>query len=286
MGGGGSIQGGKSRGSQDPSSIWGGQIPYLQALYQNAFNVSQGQQGLPGGTGPGGRPDPAPIRPTPNPGHSGSGDMARYRQQLAHWQARQGGAGEAQYGGKGGRVQPGGPGGLVGGGTVMGQQGGQFGLPNITQYSAGLASNLMDQANGQSPYLQQQIGNLGQNIGQFYNQQILPGIASDAGGYGQFGGSRQGIAQGMAGQQALQSFQQGATDLYQNNWNNAPARSESLYNLGMQPYSAQFSPLLQFANLLGRPTVLGGGGNNSAWNLGIEGHGGVTGGGGGGMIGG
>ena len=265
MGGSSAFSGGKSSSTQQPGSVWGGQVPYLQALFQNAFNTMNGQSGFQGGTGPGGMPDPAPIKPVLNPGHSGKGAMQQYDQQLAQWQARQGQGGQSQAGGAGGQV------------------GGQStGLPNITDYSAGLAKDLMDQANGQSPYLQQQIGDLGQNIGQFFNQQLLPGIASDAGGYGQFGGSRQSIAQGMGAQQALQSFQQGATELYQNNWNTGAQRATDLYNLGMQPYSAQWSPLLEFANLLGRPTVLDGGGQANGWDAGTSGSFSMTGGGGGG----
>lgn len=127
--------------------------------------------------------------------------------------------------------------------VAMDQYGGGQ-LPNITSASQQLSQGLISQANQGSPWLSNQIQALGQDIGQFFNQQILPGIANEAGGYGSYGGARQSLAEGLAGQDALRQFTTGATNLRQADYTNGPARAAQLYNLGMAPYSAQFQPLL------------------------------------------
>lgn len=72
---------------------------------------------------------------------------------------------------------------------------------------------LQAQAFGQNPALQQQIGQLGTDITRQFQQGLLPGIQSEAVGAGQLGGGRQGVAQGIGIQGALDAFQRGATDL-------------------------------------------------------------------------
>jgi len=147
--------------------------------------------------------------------------------------------------------------------TANQQYGGQGPLEDITSFSQRTSQDLIGQANQGSPWLSNQISGLGQDIGQFFNQQILPGIANEAGGYGQYGGARQSIGQGMAGQDALRQFTRGATELRAQDYAQGPQRASQLYNLGMAPYSAQFQPLQQLASLLGNPTVLGGGSSSS-----------------------
>ena len=79
---------------------------------------------------------------------------------------------------------------------------------------------------------------------------------------------------GMAGQEATRQFSQGATNLRQADYagglgaaqslgqfsNQSIAGLSDLFNLGMSPYGAAWSPLQQFGGLVGSPTVLGGGG--------------------------
>lgn len=150
--------------------------------------------------------------------------------------------------------------------TAASQRGGQGPLEDITSFSERTSERLIDQANQGSPWLSGQIQGLGEDIGQFFNQQILPGINNEAGGYGQYGGARHSIGQGLAGQDALRQFSRGATELRAGDYANGPARARELYNLGMAPYSAQFQPLQMLAQLLGSPTVLSGGGQSSSWN--------------------
>lgn len=131
--------------------------------------------------------------------------------------------------------------------------------------------NLLQRAQGGSPYLDQQISGLGADLGQFYRQQLLPGIASQAGLAGQFGGSRQGIAAGMAGQEVARQFAQGATNLRQADYgqglqaagmlgglsNDYLGQMGNIYGMGMNPYMAPWMPLMNFSQIVGAPTVLG-----------------------------
>ncbi len=74
--------------------------------------------------------------------------------------------------------------------------------------------NLMNRfARGGNPFLDRQIAGLGQDFGQFYREQLLPGIGSRAAAAGQRGGSRQGIAEGLAAQRTMQEFGQAVTGL-------------------------------------------------------------------------
>jgi hypothetical protein len=120
----------------------------------------------------------------------------------------------------------------------------------------------------------QQIGNLGQQLGDFFNNQLMPGIAGQAVDVGGFGGARQGVAQGAAAGHVAQQFQQGSTDLMANAYGNAQnaagqqtqamlgansalgGMAGDAFNLGMSPYNAAWGPLQQQAGLLGGPAML------------------------------
>ncbi len=131
-------------------------------------------------------------------------------------------------------------------------------------------ANLMQMGQQGNPYLTQQIEGLGADIGNFFKTQIQPGIASQAGLHGQFGGSRHGIGAGLAGQDALRQFTQGATNLRSSAYgqgiqstnmagqlaSQGVGQMGEIYNLGMSPYSAQWAPLQAYSGILGDPTVL------------------------------
>ena len=92
---------------------------------------------------------------------------------------------------------------------------GQAGIDALTGIAGGTdfaSQQLQRQAAGQNPQLGAQIGQLGQDITRQFGQ-LLPGITSQALGGGQLGGGRQGVAQGLLGQSAIDAFQRGATDL-------------------------------------------------------------------------
>lgn len=153
--------------------------------------------------------------------------------------------------------------------NLYGQQ-----APGIGQAAGGLAQGL---AGGTSnymtwnPYISQQIQGFGADLGNFFQNQILPGIASSAGVAGQFGGSRQGVAAGMAGQDLGRQFAQGATNIRSDAYNSTMQNLPQLYNLGMSQYSAPWMPLGNMAAALGGPAILGGGGQSRAneFNFGL-----------------
>ena len=73
--------------------------------------------------------------------------------------------------------------------------------------------SLQAQSGGNPELLARQTQQLGADIGQQLNEQILPGIRRDSTAIGALGGSRQGIAEGIAGRGAIDAFSRGATGL-------------------------------------------------------------------------
>lgn len=117
---------------------------------------------------------------------------------------------------------------------------------------------------------QAQIGQLGDELGAFFQNQILPGIGRTAVGVGGLGGSRQGVAQGIAAGEAARAFSGGVADIMSSGRAQQLAALQGavgagsagiqgagqLFGLGAAPFSAQFSPLLNLASIIGGPTVL------------------------------
>ena len=99
---------------------------------------------------------------------------------------------------------------------------GQQGLQGLNQF-----------ANQANPFAQQQISQLGQNLGDMFRQQIMPGIGGDFQNAGQRGSSRQGIAEGLAAQGISQQFQQGSTALQNNAYNQAVNSAGQVAQLGI-----------------------------------------------------
>ena len=139
-----------------------------------------------------------------------------------------------------------------------------------------------------NPFLNSQIQSLGQQIGQNFQNQILPGLQSGANQVGGLGGGRHQIAQGLAAQGAQQAFGQGAAALGSANFGQQLGAAQALqggalqggalagqgvsqqfgagqaglgslgglFNLGQAPFQQAFNPLQNFAGLVGAPTVL------------------------------
>lgn len=140
--------------------------------------------------------------------------------------------------------------------TLAGKQ-----MGSIGGYADQLARNLMNPQGGyavQNPYISQQVAGLGQDLGNFFQNQVLPGIQSSAGIAGQFGGSRQSVAGGLAGQDLINQFMRGATDIRSNAYNQTMGMLPDLYNLGMSRYTAPWMPMQNLTASIGPPTVLGG----------------------------
>jgi len=236
---------GGSKSSSAPSSVWGTQAPFLQGLYQRAYGASLGQGA--GGPMVGGQP------------------------------ATGGGGG----GGRGGGLV--GPWGLPVGGGRRGTQPVPTG-GGAAQYAdplQGLGGSLATQGQqmlgnlgmlGQfgNPYVQGQIGQLGQGLGRLFSQQIAPTINSTFAAGGTYGGDRQALALGQAGEGIGQQFTAGALDLLGNS--SQLALNANLAGLGglgsvfQQGNNAVFGSLPGLSALLGGPTVLGGGSSSSSQN--------------------
>ena len=170
-------------------------------------------------------------------------------------------------------------------GAIQGQLQGDLAGAGATQDAQ---AALRAQAFGENPELQNQINLLGQDIGQTFTQQILPGIQSEAIGFGQLGGGREGVAQGLGIQSALGEFQRGASTLRSEDINRQLAAAgqlgqlglgqqaqtagqlgqagqlnlqgieslQGLFNLGLSPFDAEFGGLQQLAQIIGDPTIL------------------------------
>lgn len=133
---------------------------------------------------------------------------------------------------------------------------------------------LKSRLSGDNGVLNEQIKALGTDLGNFYNQELLPGINSDAVAGGQLGGGRQGVAQGLAATGVAQQFASGSASLRASD---QAQRLQAALGLGNQTgaagiaglqgitplmdlantgYNAKFSPLLTLAQILGNPTIL------------------------------
>ncbi len=66
---------------------------------------------------------------------------------------------------------------------------------------------------GQGEILDEQIGLLQEDVGRLFNEELLPGIESEAVAGGTLGGGRQGVAQGAAIREAASAFTRGASQL-------------------------------------------------------------------------
>lgn len=230
---------GGSKSSTSPSTVWEGQAPFLQGLYQRAYNASLGMgsggQAIGQGLQPGMQQGPV------QGGRKGIGNP--YQQYLQ---------------------------GQQGGGTATGGQ--SYGDPlaalggQLTQQGQGMLGQLGMLGQVGNPFAQAQIGQLGSGLGRLFSQQIAPTIASQFGTGGTLGGSRQALALGQAGEGLGQAFTSGALDLLGNSSQLAlQANQAGLNGLG-QVFGAGnmgvFGSLPGLAGLLGNPTVLGGGGSS------------------------
>ncbi len=148
---------------------------------------------------------------------------------------------------------------------AVGAMGQQAGLQGISQGLLGQGQQFLGNLQGiGSPEMQAaQIGQLGSDLGAFFNEQLMPGIRRGAIGTGMAGGGRQGVAEGVAAGQMGRAFTGGAVDIMGRAQQQRLAASQvGLGSLGAMmgvagaPLTAAYNPLMQFASILGAPTVL------------------------------
>jgi hypothetical protein len=128
----------------------------------------------------------------------------------------------------------------------------------------------------QNPYLPQQAQSITNQVNQNLQQQQLPGINSGAIAAGGFGGSRQGIAQGLAIGQTNQALGNSLANLNFNAWNQGEQNrmqqqgldnsfTLGMGNLGLGQFNAQTQRDLGFGNL-----ALGNKQADNSFNLGQQ----------------
>lgn len=263
----------QSTSSTAPSSIWSGQSPYLEALYGAAFNQLGGQVNTttsPGtmGTSKNGDPQWTPgqtttsydMGQTPTP----SGPAFDYAQQIA-------GGGLNAFGN---------------------QAGGGFSDPRLQRNLQGLAGGqYQNQALGGA--IQAGLGDINRN----FQRNIMPSINTGAAMTNTAGGSRQGIAQGLAASDANRQAGDFVNKMYSQNFGQqlqsmlqanqqlgglqgqanqaqqgAMQQAPGMAGLGASPTQAywqqQFAPLSAFQSVIGAPAILGGGSQASSKRLG------------------
>ncbi len=78
--------------------------------------------------------------------------------------------------------------------------------------------------NVQNPYLQQQANAITSNLTRNLNENVMPGIRSESLASGQYGGSRQGIAEGLAASRLNQDLAPALTNMFGGAFENAQQR--------------------------------------------------------------
>lgn len=146
-------------------------------------------------------------------------------------------------------------------------------ITGIAEGSNPFIQNLLARSQGENPFLQGQVDALGRDIGRFATEQ-LQDVGQGFVSAGQFGGSRQGLAEGQTIGRALDEFSQGAGALRSQDLERQTqaatqaanlqlgagqaglAGAEQLFNLGLSPFLGQFAGLNALSGILGDPTVL------------------------------
>jgi len=153
----------------------------------------------------------------------------------------------------------------------------------IGQSQAGLSTALNPT---QNPYLQGAIQSAIRPMRQEFQENILSGIGDEALGAGQYGGSRQGIAEGIATRGYLDKVGDVATEMAygdyaggQERMLNALSQAPTVANLGMMPsqiYQQEgqtpWQNLANYQQLIGAPTTLASSqGTSDAWSFDLGG---------------
>ncbi len=150
-------------------------------------------------------------------------------------------------------------------------------LDNLQEQAAGTDVSgefLSSRISGEGGFVDENIAALGEDLGQFFNEQLLPGITSEAVGGGQLGGGRQGVAQGKALESVGREFRRGSLDIRNQDLRERTEAArilsaqklsasqagltgvQSQFDLANAATLAPFSPFLTLAQILGGPTTL------------------------------
>jgi len=162
------------------------------------------------------------------------------------------------------------------------QQGIQQALPGLQNNVVNPALSAFQQivsGGGGNPFLEQNIQNQNESLGQTFNESILPGLrrgATATGGFGASSGARNQLAEGVAGRGLLQAQQGGESQLRGDAFTQqlmamvqAMGMGGNMFNLGLSPSMAAFAPLQAQSGILGNPAILGKG-SQEAQSIGLD----------------
>ncbi len=114
-----------------------------------------------------------------------------------------------------------------------------------------------------NPFLEQQIQNQNNSLGQFFNEQLLPGLNRQSTATGGLGGARNQIAQAQGAERVARAAAEGETALRFQGFQQAQqgqlgalGQANNLVNLGLSPATAPFQPLQAQQGVLGPPIIL------------------------------
>ena len=115
-------------------------------------------------------------------------------------------------------------------------------LRNMVGQQQNAYSGLLGAGDINNSLTQRQIGDLADTVGENFNRVIMPSINQGATGAGQFGSSRQGVAQGIAAGDAANAISRGATQALlggQQTALQAQSLAPSSIGLGLLPSQVQ-----------------------------------------------
>ena len=113
-----------------------------------------------------------------------------------------------------------------------------------------------------NPGVNPQLAAYSQAVQRNLTDNLLPTIGSSAAGFGQYGGARQGVAEGVALERANEDITNMAANLYSQDRDRMLQTMGMLPSLGAFGMSVPWFNINQYAGLLGSPTVLAGGGGS------------------------
>lgn len=238
---------GGSESSSAPSTVWNQQAPFLHGLYNRAWQASLGG-GIPGFGGGLTGPQPGTMGGTGGQGPgwmygAGNKQLPALAGAGSSWQRLPMPTGQDPLG-------------LLGG--------------NLLGQGMGMAGQLGMLGQAGNPFAGAQVGQLGQELGNIFQRNVMPGIVSNFSLANSLGGDRMALAMGDAVGQLGQAFRGGALDILGDSSRIALGANQAglgslggLFGLGN---AAMFGSLPGLQSLLGNPTVLGGGSSSSATN--------------------
>ena len=160
---------------------------------------------------------------------------------------------------------------------LQGQAGQLFsgGLDFLKQLQGGPGTDYLNsRITGPDTAAQEQINTLGANLGDFFNQQLIPGITSQGVSTGTLGGARDAVARSLAAKEVSGQYAQGVSQILGTSQAQRDAAAvaamggqqagagtglsalSSLYGLASGGAMAGLAPFLSLAQILGGPTVL------------------------------